>query len=73
MLSLDHYVLRRHEDGWQLTKAVSHASGTEGHIQSENEAKAWGTSVLRTRLDIGPMVWKPGPATPGARAFYATW
>jgi hypothetical protein len=70
-ISVKHYLLRPHSDGWVLSEAFSRV---DGHgADNDNEAKAWAAGALRHKAKLGALTWERGTSTRGSHALYTTW
>ncbi|MFF7251298.1 hypothetical protein ACFZBU_46475 [Embleya sp. NPDC008237] len=60
-LTLDHYILRRHDDAWKLVRVFARIDGPRD--RDEESLRAWANTAVRTRGGHRVLDWTPQPAT----------
>jgi hypothetical protein len=69
-LSVRQFAVRRYPDGWRLAQMLSRHDSPSA--ETENEARAWASQVLRAKAQVtAAMDWQPGPTPDGAVTLYA--
>jgi hypothetical protein len=68
--NMTQYLLRAYPDGWRLLQCLARIDGA-GPAETDNEAKAWATTITQGKAQTGPLRWVPGPTPNGAITLYA--